>query len=201
MKIGILADIHEHLVHLRAAVRTFQDSRVDKVVVLGDVIETGQHIEETIEVLREANVVGVWGNHDLGLCHQPDVEFTQQYGASILDFFASLAPHLELEGLLFSHGLPTWDATDPTVYYLGERPWEPGNLLPTFLTFPHRLFLIGHFHRWYLATSEGGREWDGTRPIVLDPAQRHFLIVNAVFNGWCAVFDTKTSELTPHFIG
>jgi len=37
MKVGIVADIHEHVGHLRAAVRVFQDSQVDKIVVLGDV--------------------------------------------------------------------------------------------------------------------------------------------------------------------
>jgi len=40
MKVGIVADIHEHVGHLRAAVRVFQDSQVDKIVVLGDVFQT-----------------------------------------------------------------------------------------------------------------------------------------------------------------
>jgi predicted phosphodiesterase len=201
MKIGILADIHEHLVHLRAAHKAFQECRVDKILVLGDLFNSGERIQETINILSEAGAVGVWGNHDLGLCHEPDEDLIQRYGAKIVEFFASLTPHYELGDLLFSHGLPNWDATDPTIYYVGERPWEPNSLLPAFSTLAHRVIFIGHFHRWFLATSDGPVEWDGTQAIYLDPAKRHFLIVHAVLDGWCADFDTETNEFRPCFIG
>lgn len=200
MKIGILADIHERIDPLRSALKTFRDNRVEQVVLLGDVFETGQRIHNTIELLRDVNVVGVWGNHDLGLSN-PDPRVTARYDTAIIEFFGSLKPHLELEDVLFSHGIPTWDPMDPAIYYLGDSPWEPGSLLPVFATFSHRLFLTGHYHRWYAATPERSIEWDGTRPMVLDPAERYFVVVNAVLYGWCAILDTETGEFTPFFVG
>ena len=201
MKIGILADIHERIDPLRSALKTFRDNRVEQVVLLGDVFETGQRIHNTIELLRDVNIAGgVWGNHDLGLSN-PDSRVIARYDASIIEFFGSLKPHFELEDVLFSHGIPTWNPMDPAIYYLGERPWEPGSLSPVFASFPHRIFLTGHYHRWYVATPDRSIEWDGKRPIVFDPSERYFVVVNAVFKGWCAIYDTETRELTPCFVG
>jgi predicted phosphodiesterase len=201
MKIGILADIHERLDGLRAAIETFRQRRVDRIVLLGDVFDTGTSIHETIAMLREINVVGVWGNHELGLCHNPAAELIAQYGTGTVEFFGQLKAHFELEDILFCHGIPTWDATDPAIYYLGDTPRDPGSLLPVFATFPHRIFFIGHYHQWHLATAHGSLEWDGSRPITLNPSERYFVVVHAVLDGWCALFDTKTGELEPCFIG
>jgi hypothetical protein len=201
MKIGILSDVHEHLDHLRRALRVFQQARVDRIVLVGDVFETGEHVRETVDMLRDAGVTGVWGNHELGLAYLPDVETQQRYHSSILDFFGSLRPRYELADVLFSHGLPNWDATDPGIYYLGERPWEPGSLRPAFAEFPQRVMAIGHFHRWFLATEDGPVAWVGEQSVFLDRSKRHFVIVHAVTNGWCAVYDTETTELQPHYVG
>jgi predicted phosphodiesterase len=200
MKIGILADIHERTEPLRAAIKTLRDHRVEQVVMLGDVFETGQRIRETIELLRDVNAIGVWGNHELGLSN-PDPKIVARYDADIIEFFGSLKPHLELEDILFSHGIPTWDPMDPAGYYLNDPPWEPGSLEPMFATLRHRLFLTGHYHRWYVATPRRPMQWDGTRPIVFDPAERYFVVVNGILNGWCAILDTKTGEFTPRFVG
>lgn len=72
MKIGILADIHECVIHLRSALQAFRENGVDQVVVLGDIFETGKYIDETVQLLRDVNAFGVWGNHDVGLSHEPD---------------------------------------------------------------------------------------------------------------------------------
>ena len=201
MRIGILADIHEQVGYLRSAVTRFQSIGVNQVVLLGDVFETGKYIQESIQILREAGTVGVWGNHDLGLCHNADPEFVAKYDDKVVEYFAKLESHYELHDILFCHGLPTWDPTDPMIYYLGDPPWESGGLAPVFDSFPHRIFLIGHYHRWFLATTDEVIDWDGTESITLDPAKRYFLIVNAVLSGWCAVLDTESNEFIPLFVG
>jgi predicted phosphodiesterase len=71
MKLGILADVHEHVENLREALEVLRQQGADRFVVLGDVFETGKRLEETIGLLREVNAVGVWGNHDVGLCLAP----------------------------------------------------------------------------------------------------------------------------------
>jgi Calcineurin-like phosphoesterase superfamily domain len=131
MKIGILADIHEHVRELRRAIDVLRGLGAERFVVLGDVFETGQRIEETVRLLREVGAVDVWGNHDLGLCHEPTAAVRARY-AAVVGYMETLRPRLELAGCLFTHGLPRWDATDPSVYYLGERPETPEGLAGAF---------------------------------------------------------------------
>jgi predicted phosphodiesterase len=68
MKLGILADIHEHTRELQEAIGVLQQHGAKCFVVLGDVFETGKRIEQTVRLLQEVQAVGVWGNHDVGLC-------------------------------------------------------------------------------------------------------------------------------------
>ena len=71
-----------------------------------------------------------------------------------------------------------------------------------FASYPNRLFFSGHFHQWFAASSlKGILDWDGNRPIVLDPAERYFVVINAVMDGWCATFDSVTNLLTPVHVG
>lgn len=60
MKIGLLADIHEHVEHLEAALRVLERQAVDRVVVLGDIVETGKRIEATTRLLSQAGASGVF---------------------------------------------------------------------------------------------------------------------------------------------
>jgi hypothetical protein len=62
---------------------------------------------------------------------------------------------------------------------------------------PHRRIFIGHSHRWPLATPECVLPWAGAGPVVLEPDRRHLVIVDAVVEGGCALFDTAAEELTP----
>ena len=40
----------------------------DRLVLVGDVCGMHTDLEETVGLLDDAGVVGVWGNHDFGLC-------------------------------------------------------------------------------------------------------------------------------------
>ena len=61
MKLGILADIHEHTRELRKALAVLHEHGAERFVVLGDVFETGKRIEQTVRLLRQVEAVGVWG--------------------------------------------------------------------------------------------------------------------------------------------
>jgi predicted phosphodiesterase len=198
MRIGILADIHEDAANLALALQRFRQEAVQKVVLLGDVVfEMGSRLHQTIALLAEARAVGVWGNHDLGLCHEPDEGFKERYAGPVFDFMQTLRPRLELEGCLFTHGLPYYDATDPVVYYLGERPETTEGLAKSFAASNHPILFVGHFHRWLVASPQGLVPWDGAEPIRLRLDERYLVVVAAVCNGWCAVFDTDSREMVP----
>jgi hypothetical protein len=72
IRLGILADIHEQTKQLRKAIAVLREHGAERFVVLGDVFETGKRMEETVGLLQEVGAVGVWGNHDIGLCFDPD---------------------------------------------------------------------------------------------------------------------------------
>ncbi len=197
MKLGIVADVHEDVERLSLALTLFHREKVRQVVFLGDLFDTGRRIAAAAAPLAATGAIGVWGNHELGLCLEPDERVRVRYGGSVLDFMATLRPRLEIEGCLFTHGLPHWDAADPAVYYLEARPETPEGLSASFAVTEHRVLFTGHFHRWLAATPGGLLPWDGSEPLLLQPGQRYLIVVAAVCDGWCAVFDTAAGELTP----
>jgi hypothetical protein len=202
MRLGILADIHEDVPHLRAALDVLRTEKVDRVVLLGDVVDTARTLAEPVALLAGAGVVGVYGNHELGLCHRPDERTRRTYGGPILDFMQALGPRLQIEDCLFKHGLPHWDPTDPVVYYLGERPETAEGLAGTFAASPStRVHFVGHFHRWLAATPRGPLPWDGSGPVRLQPPERYLVVIAAVCDGWCALYDTATGQLEPRRLG
>jgi hypothetical protein len=197
MRIGILADIHGEVANLRNALMVLHRHRVDKIIVLGDVIESTRNAAETVSLLRAHNVDGVWGNHELGLCLEPSPEMRVQYSEPVVDFFSSLRARFELNDLLFSHNIPSRDPSNPEIYYVGAEPHEEGALQESFDAFRHRIMFIGHFHRWLAATPRGCLPWDGSTPIELESGKRYLIVVHAVADGHCAVFDCATDRLTP----
>jgi predicted phosphodiesterase len=198
MRIGILADIHEDVEALRQGLGLLRREGVDRLVVLGDLFYSGRRAAETADLLIGAGAVGVWGNHDLGLSHEPRPELLARFPRRVFDFLKTLGPRLEVGGCFFSHGLPQWDATDPVAYYLGDRPETPAGLAGSFAASACRVTFVGHFHRWLIATPEGIIPWGGTEAASLGPERRYLVVVAAVCDGWCAVYDTASAQLVPH---
>lgn len=198
MRIGILADIHEDVELLSRALALFRREGVNRVVVLGDVFYSGRRVAETCDLLAAAGAVGVWGNHDLGLCHDPEPELLARYPDRVFEFTRTLAPRLELAGCLFSHGLPHWDATEPAVYYLGDRPETAAGRADSFAASEYRVTFVGHFHRWLCATPAGVVPWEGNEAASLDPECRYLVVIAAVCEGWCAIYDSEAARLVPY---
>lgn len=198
LRIGILADIHEDVEALKQALAVLREERVSRLAVLGDLFYLGRRVTETADLLSTAGVVGVWGNHDLGLCHEPEPHLLARYPDRVSEFVRTLVPRLEVDGCLLSHGLPHWDATDPAAYYLGDPPESATGRAASFAASACRVTFVGHFHRWLSATPTDIIPWHGAEAIVLDPGQRYLVAIAAVCDGWCAVYDSAKSELVPH---
>ncbi|QDV42204.1 Calcineurin-like phosphoesterase superfamily domain protein [Stieleria neptunia] len=196
MKLGIITDIHEHVECLRAVLDELA-GQVDQVVMVGDVVETGERIEETCQLLSDAGVIGVWGNHDFGLCCDVSVETRETFSHDVLQYMGSLKPRLEIGDCLFSHIEP-W--LDPHVledlWFFGGLPTEGERLDRIFGAVRNRLIFAGHYHRWMLASPTTISDWNGESSIQLGDG-RHFVVVNALFAGHYAVLDTETYELMP----
>jgi predicted phosphodiesterase len=198
MRLGLLADIHEQTRELRKAIAVLRQHGADRFVVLGDVFETGKRMEETVDLLREVQAVGVWGNHDFGLCFDPDEKACRRYSAAVLAFMGGLHPRLEIGDCLFSHVEPWLDPHKiEDLWYFGGPPDSPEKLARCFAAAPHKVVFLGHIHRWLLGTPEGVLPWRGEKPVRLEQPTRYLVVVHAVCDGKCALFDTETGELVP----
>jgi hypothetical protein len=155
-------------------------------------------MEETVSLLQQVQAVGVWGNHDIGLCFDPDEKVYERYSAAVLGFMGSLQPRLEIDGCLFTHVEPWLDPQKiEDLRYSDGPPDSAEKLARSFAAVPPRIMFIGHMHRWLLGTPNGLLPWRGEGPVRLDKSQRYLIVVHAVCDGKYALFDTETGDLTP----
>lgn len=196
MRLGLLADIHEDVERLRIALRRFECERVDQIVVLGDVAEMNRRLDETCRLLLDAGAIGVWGNHDFGICHVASK--VEKYAEPVRRFMPTLRPRLEFEDCLFSHVEPYLDATDISqLWHYDGPPKTPKKARRNFAATSARLLFVGHFHRWFAAGVNFTISWQGTEPLQFQPGKRYMVAIAAVCNGASAILDLQESTLTP----
>jgi predicted phosphodiesterase len=202
MRIGIVTDIHDEIELLARALTALRAEAVDAIVTLGDTTDLfgkWNRARQVAELLRGSGVVGVWGNHDFGLCRNVEEETRFDHLRATLDYYATFQPRLEFGGCHFSHIEPFLDPERAEDLWTFEgRPEDEDRTAKSFAAIPHRAAFIGHFHRW-LAMGETGRvEWDGSAPLHFEPEKRYLVVVAPLFRGEFAVLDTDSWVLTPH---
>lgn len=196
MRLGLLADIHEEVGLLERAVDALRAAGVSQFVVLGDVFETGRALEATVAVLARLGSVGVWGNHDFGLCRDVAEPVRRRYSPQVLDYFGGLLPWAEVGGCRFQHIEPFLDSEvlEDLWSYGGEGLLDQAR---SFAACPHPRMFMGHVHRWGLFTPAGKVPWSGREPVFLAPGERYLATMHAVQQGWCAWYDPGSGELCP----
>jgi hypothetical protein len=201
MRIGIVADIHEAIESLQQALDEFRARRVDVIVSLGDACDTygpDGRSAEVAALLCGAGAVGVWGNHDWGLCRDVSDDMRRACASEMLEFMGSMQPHLVVEGCRFSHVEPWLDACClEGLWYYDGLPDTAEKVARSFAAVSEQYLFIGHLHCWLAMTPAGRIDWNGETPLSLDTACRHLVVVAPVVEGWCAIFDTVESCLTP----
>jgi DNA repair exonuclease SbcCD nuclease subunit len=202
MRLGLVSDVHNHAAELCRALDLFRAHEVEQVVTIGDTYDAFAPPDGALEVaalLSACRAVGVWGNHDFALCRDVSVSQRARFKPTVLEFMRAMRPSLEIDGCYFSHKDASVDANDPLQLWSIEE--EPLDLLARatagLTTMPFDRQFVGHYHRWWAATPNGRINWDGSEPLLLQPGERYFVVVAAVFQGWCAVFDTASGVLRP----
>lgn len=82
---------------------------VDQIVCLGDVFQTGEAIGETVALLAQRKIAGVWGNHDFGLGSHPSALASSRrarYAGPVLDYLGTFQASLTIQDCFFSHVEP-----------------------------------------------------------------------------------------------
>ncbi len=199
MRLGLLADIHEEIELLPKAIDLLQSEGVDRFLFLGDLVGRTTKIEETVAIMDTLKSVGVWGNHDIGLCRDVSEDLRSRYSQRVLGYMGSLLPKIELDGNLYQHIEPHLDPESfEDLWTFSER----GDLdLKAVFEKPYSRMIIGHIHTWAAYTPHGRLDWDGTTPLYMDSNERYYVIIHAIVKGYCALFDTDTQILTPYRVG
>ncbi len=198
MRIGILSDIHEAVELLEVAIGRLTAEGVDRLLVLGDVFETGARLEETTSLLESAGTIGVYGNHDYGLCVDPSEFVLDRYSSPSLAYMATLLPRMVLGGCFFAHREPWLDCSDLLqIWHVHEEDLPDETIARSFVAEPARPSFIGHYHRWRAYTEIGLLPWDGTEPLTLPDSPPVLVVVAAICDGHAAILDTETRVLTP----
>ena len=144
MRIGIISDIHADP---RALRRTLDDMpSVDTVLCAGDVISDYRFCGETVELLQQAQVRCIQGNHECGFFggRNPDYldKCRREFAPNLLDFLAAAPTSLAFEAagrtVLMVHASP-WEPFDAYIY-----PQSPQ--LACFAQLPYDVVILGHTH-------------------------------------------------------
>ncbi|MFO0950661.1 MAG: metallophosphoesterase family protein [Isosphaeraceae bacterium] len=200
MKLGLLADIHEDVERLSEAIERLRSLGAERFVMLGDVFDAGDRdrIDRVAGLLLELKAEGVWGNHDFGLCVDPDEYVQRTFTERTLRYMTSLHDRLVVDGAHFSHIEPWLDPNAlEDLWQCGPHPDTPEQVAQSFAAVPHRRIFMGHNHRWIAAVPGKLLDWEGESTLQFDPNVRSFVVVHAVVDGWCALFDTSEDVLMP----
>lgn len=129
-RLGVLGDVHGELERVRAALDLFQRERVDLVVAVGDLVDGPGPASATVELLEDAGVHAVAGNHERWLLademrHLPHATPLRDVSDQAARFLRSLPRTLEIETpngcLLVCHGLGEHDMAEVRAHH---QPWE-----------------------------------------------------------------------------
>jgi Calcineurin-like phosphoesterase superfamily domain len=198
VRIGILSDIHEAVELLEVAIGRLTSEGVDRLLVLGDVFETGARLDETVRVLESAGAIGVYGNHDYGLCVDSSPYVHDRFSRPSLAYMGSLLPRMELDGCFFAHREPWLDCSDLCqIWHVHDEDLPAETIAKSFVAEPDRPTFIGHYHRWAAFTEEGPSPWMPPDPLAIPDRGPILVVVAAVCDGHAAILDTGNRVLTP----
>lgn len=86
MRYGILGDIHSNLSALGAVLEAMDEDGVERILSVGDVVGYGAAPIETIEILREREVIVVKGNHDAACVGELDMTYFNPYARQAVEW-------------------------------------------------------------------------------------------------------------------
>jgi diadenosine tetraphosphatase ApaH/serine/threonine PP2A family protein phosphatase len=150
VRIAAISDIHSNLPALEAVLAAIDESEVDELWCLGDVIGYGAEPDACTELVRERCDVCLVGNHDLAVLVALEIAAFSEAAAEAvvwtrenveartLDFLRELAPTAQRDGIGLFHASPR----DPVWEYVlsGEQADACLDVQE------ERIGLIGHSH-------------------------------------------------------
>lgn len=83
MKVLILSDIHGNLAAMHAVLQDIKTRHIDRLILLGDIIDYGPHSNEVVEMLGNLSIpviCNIWGNHENAIINENYESFSTERG-------------------------------------------------------------------------------------------------------------------------
>lgn len=189
MKTAVISDIHGNLQALQKVLDDIDSRGVSKVVSLGDNIGYGPQPEEVISLLRQKNILSIYGNHEASLWdHRNYTKMNEAARISIditrnllsessMAWIKSLKRTYEYGNELYVHGRPPDSYTEYFMYL------SPGEMRELFTGLPFGIAFCGHTHLLKTVEFEGKMLTmkDSSKGILqLMPGRRYIVNVGSV---------------------
>ncbi|MCM8763876.1 MAG: metallophosphatase family protein [Candidatus Omnitrophica bacterium] len=218
MLYGIISDIHGNLEAAIAAKDFLHKNRVEKILVLGDVVGYGVNPEECIELFESLQATFIKGNHEeaiitgsydvFAMDARISIEWTGKHLRQALkEKIAGWKTIIEMEDFILCHG----GLIDPLNFYTNSR----SKAKRMFDEFEFKICFIGHTHfPMAFSIAEGqelpiviSQEPGGRMRILMAEDKRHIINAGSVGqprdgnpDACCGIYDTESRTFELHRI-
>jgi len=161
MKIAIISDIHGNYDAFQEVMVDIGQSKVDRIVSLGDNIGYGPEPDRVVQMIMAQEIPSVQGNHELAIkdeeylnwfnpvARKSLIKTRAMLSESSINFVTDLEPFITLNDCRYVHGFPP---DSPLIYMFQESEGRKKQILKKV---PERLSFIGHTHTLEMISYDG----------------------------------------------
>jgi predicted phosphodiesterase len=161
MKVAIISDIHGNYDAFREVMTDIDQSKVDRIISLGDNIGYGPEPDRVVREIMARNIPSVQGNHELAVkdekyltwfnpaARKSLIKTRELLSESSIKFVTELEPCITSDDCRYVHGFPP---ASPLLYMF--QPSE-NRKKQIFKKIPERLSFIGHTHTLEMIAYDG----------------------------------------------
>jgi predicted phosphodiesterase len=152
MRVAVISDIHGNFEALKRVIKNIEQSKVDKIMCLGDMIGYGPQPEEVVQLIIENQIDCILGNHERALIDdqrlntfssnaKTSLEITRNLiSEKTVAFIRNLSINHVLDDFLFVHGTPP-DSVSTYFDRLSDEEYEH-----IFQELQQTVAFVGHTH-------------------------------------------------------
>jgi len=189
VKLAVISDIHGNMEAFRQVLDDIDQSHVDGIVCLGDMVGYGPEPEAVVQQIQALEIPTVMGNHELGVANPKVLEFfnplarrSLQLTARMLSdnsirYISGLDPARVLKNCRLVHGFPP-DSVSTYLFQVADD-----KIVAAFNTVPESICFVGHTHVSKMIAYDGRRVMHKALSrglIPLKTEQRHIINVGSV---------------------
>ena len=161
MRIAVISDIHGNLEAFLEVLADIDQSGVDEIICLGDLIGYGPNPEEVVQKIRALQIPTIMGNHERVVSDKRALRWFNRVARKSLkktiqflsedsiQYIRELPSSIVSHGCRFVHGFPP-DSVRTYVFQISEEA-----LFDTFIEMKEKICFIGHTHMLKLIRFDG----------------------------------------------